>query len=156
MIPKSKIDHYLIVIYVPWFNWRHKFEFSFFSRRFFVSKPYIFVKGFLSCLLCQGFERLLFVLCRRESTTSSTLQNWQTLVTKNTQNLRLHIHNHDAHIHTYIITLIHTQTNTKTHTHTHTHAHKPQRYINKNRVRYRYLDNEVSCQQLFCYIRPAI
>jgi len=32
----------------------------------------------------------------------------------------------------------------------------PQRYINKNRVRYRYLDNEVSCQQLFWHIRPAI
>ncbi len=33
---------------------------------------------------------------------------------------------------------------------------EPQRYINKNRVRYRYLDNEVSCQQLFCRICPAI
>jgi hypothetical protein len=32
----------------------------------------------------------------------------------------------------------------------------PQRYINKNRVCYRYLDNEVSCQQLFCCICPAI
>jgi hypothetical protein len=33
---------------------------------------------------------------------------------------------------------------------------KPQRYINKNRVSYRYLDNEVSCQQLFCHIQPTI
>ncbi len=31
-----------------------------------------------------------------------------------------------------------------------------QRYINKNRVRYRFLDNKVSCQQLFCHIRSAI
>ncbi len=29
---------------------------------------------------------------------------------------------------------------------------KPQRYMNKNRVRYRYLDNEVSLQQHFVKI----
>jgi len=28
--------------------------------------------------------------------------------------------------------------------------------IHKSRVHYRFLDNEVSCQQLFCHIRPAI
>ncbi len=28
----------------------------------------------------------------------------------------------------------------------------PQRYINKNRVHYRYLDNEVSCQQLSVHL----
>jgi len=36
------------------------------------------------------------------------------------------------------------------------HLSIPQRYINKNRVRYRYLHNEVSCQQLFCCICFAI
>ncbi len=33
---------------------------------------------------------------------------------------------------------------------------KPQRYINKNRMRYRYPDNEDRCQQLFGHIFPAI
>ncbi len=33
---------------------------------------------------------------------------------------------------------------------------QPQRYIDKNRARYRYLENEVSFQQLFCHIHPAI
>jgi len=36
------------------------------------------------------------------------------------------------------------------------HGWIPQRYINKNRVCHGYLDNEVSCQQLFCHICPAI
>ncbi len=35
-------------------------------------------------------------------------------------------------------------------------AMKAQRYVNKNRVCYKYLDNEVSCQQLFCCICSAI